>query len=60
MTVEKFITVEVSDSDAAIIRENTYSEEEVNRIGGVGGIIEAIEPLLREGEHIEIHRYYQE
>jgi hypothetical protein len=58
--VEHAINVTVKDSDGDIVRDNTYWEDDIKRIGGVGAIVEAIEQICREGEEITISPMYYE
>ncbi len=60
MAIKHSIGLRVLDEDGNLIRDNTYWEEDIERIGGVGAIVESLEPLCREGESIEIHPMYHE
>lgn len=58
MAVDKFITVIIRDDDDNIVRDNTFEEEEVESIGGIGSVVDSVEPLLKEGEYIEVAPEY--
>lgn len=60
MSVKHGIHISVVDAEGDTIRDNSFFEEDVESIGGVGAIVETIEALTREGECIEVSPMYYE
>jgi hypothetical protein len=58
--MEKHTEISILDGENSLVRETTFTESDIERIGGVGAIVESIEPLLKEGERIEIANYWPE
>jgi hypothetical protein len=60
MSIKHTVNVRLLDENRKPIRETLYREEEIRRIGGVGAIVGALEPMCSGGEIIEVRPHYHQ
>lgn len=58
MSYEIAYEIAIRDEDGCYLRDNTYWPEDVERIGGIGAIVESHASMMKDRQQMEISKMY--